>query len=89
MFDSTHFEELNIVDNSEVDTIGHTPPMQEVVESKIPQEDPIISLHALAGISTTQTLKLQWYIKNCKVVVLVDSRSTHIFIHKRAEETHY
>lgn len=53
--DMTHSvdpKELIIVDTTEVEMDGHTPPMQEVVESKIPQEDPIISLHALEDISS-------------------------------------
>jgi hypothetical protein len=35
----------------------------------------------LAGISTPQTLKIKGYIKKKKVIVLIDSRSTHNFIH--------
>ena len=64
---------------------NHTPLMQEVVEPKIPQEYPIISPHAL-GILSPQTLKLQGYIKHCKVVVLVDSGRIDNFFHKRVEE---
>ena len=60
------------------------------MKSKIPQEDPIISLDALASISAPQTLKLQGYIKHRKVVVLVDSGRTHNFIHNRVvDETHF
>jgi hypothetical protein len=35
----------------------------------------------LAGISTPQTLKIKGYIKKKKVIVLIDSSSTHNFIH--------
>jgi hypothetical protein len=35
----------------------------------------------LAGISTPQTLKIEGYIKKKKVIVLIDSGSTHNFIH--------
>jgi hypothetical protein len=42
---------------------------------------PTISCHALAGISTPQTLKIEGYIKKKKVIVLIDSGSTHNFIH--------
>jgi hypothetical protein len=35
----------------------------------------------LAGISTPQTLKIEGYIKKKKVIVLIDSASTHNFIH--------
>ena len=87
---STNSEEIIIVDTIEVEISNHTTPTQEIVEYKIPQEDPIISLHALVGISTPQTLKLLGYIKLHKVVVLVDDGSTHNFIHKKiVDETHY
>jgi hypothetical protein len=42
---------------------------------------PTISCHALAGISTPQTLKIEGYIKKKKVIVLIDSGSTHNSIH--------
>ena len=63
--------------------------IQDDVETIVHQEEPIISLHSLSGISSPQTLKLQGYIKHRKVIILVDSGSTHNFIHRRvAEETH-
>jgi hypothetical protein len=46
-----------------------------------PKVDPLISLHALTGFSTPQTLKIIGYIKQRKVIVLVDSGITHNFIH--------
>jgi hypothetical protein len=53
-----------------------------------PKVDPLISLHALTGFSAPQTLKLIGYIKHRKVIILVDSGSTHNFIHCRiAQET--
>jgi hypothetical protein len=39
-------------------------------------------LNALTGIFTPQTLKLIGYIKNHKVIILVDSGNTHNFIHR-------
>jgi hypothetical protein len=42
---------------------------------------PIISCNALDGINTPQTLKIKGYIKKKKVIVLIDSGSTHTFIH--------
>jgi hypothetical protein len=39
------------------------------------------SCNALAGIITPQTLKIEGYIKKKKVIVLIDSSSTHNFIH--------
>ena len=35
----------------------------------------------MAGISTPQTLKIEGYIKKKKVIVLIDSGSSHNFIH--------
>jgi hypothetical protein len=41
---------------------------------------PTISLHALVGINTSQTLKIEGYIKKKKVTMLIDYGSTHYFI---------
>jgi hypothetical protein len=46
-----------------------------------PEVDSLISFHALTGFSSAQTLKLIGYIKHRKVIILVDSGSTHNFIH--------
>jgi hypothetical protein len=55
-----------------------------------PKVEPIISLNALTGFSAPQTLKLIGYIKHRKVIILVDSGSTHNFIHRCiSQETHY
>jgi hypothetical protein len=54
-----------------------------------PEVELVISLNALTGFSAPQTLKLIGYIKHRKVIILVDSGSTHNFIHRRiAQETH-
>jgi hypothetical protein len=42
---------------------------------------PTISFHALVGINTPQTFKIKGYIKNKKVIVMIDYGSTHNFIH--------
>lgn len=49
-------------------------------------EEPIISLHALEGSSSPQTLKFRGFIKHRPVVVFIDSGSTHNFIHQRVIE---
>jgi hypothetical protein len=65
------------------ETTDITPP------SDPPKVEPVISLNALTGFSTPQTLKVIDYIKNRKVIILVDSGSTHNFIHCHiAQETH-
>jgi hypothetical protein len=46
-----------------------------------PKVDPLISLHALTSFYAPQMLKLIGYIKHIKVIILVDSGSTHNFIH--------
>jgi hypothetical protein len=54
-----------------------------------PKVEPIISLNALTSFSSSQTLKLICYIKQRKVIILVDSGSTHNFIHHHiAQDTH-
>jgi hypothetical protein len=53
-------------------------------------EEPIISLHSLSGISAPHTMKLKGYIKHRWVVVLIDSGSTHNFLHCRLSvEIHF
>jgi hypothetical protein len=53
------------------------------VVTPVEPKEPIILLHALSNISSPQTLKLKGYIKHRQVVVLIDSGSTHNFIHRR------
>eukprot|EP00253_Pinus_taeda_P002660 PITA_02660 len=45
------------------------------------QMNPNISCNALTGITTPQTIKIEGQIKKKKVIVLIDSGSTHNFIH--------
>jgi hypothetical protein len=46
-----------------------------------PEVEPMISLNALTGFYSPHTLKLIGYINKWKVIILVDSGSTHNFIH--------
>jgi hypothetical protein len=46
-----------------------------------PEVEPLMSLHALTGFFSPQTLKLIGYIKHRKVIILVESGSTHNFVH--------
>jgi hypothetical protein len=65
------------------ETTDITPP------SNPPKVELIIFLNALTSFSAPQTLKLISYIKHRKVIILVDSGSTHNFIHFHiAQETH-
>ena len=52
--------------------------------------NPTISCNALVGITTPQTLNIEGYIKKQKVILLIDSGSTHNFIHfKIAKELNF
>ena len=57
--------------------------LKEKKEETIEEITPTISCNALAGITTPQTLKIEGYIKKKKVIVLIDSGSTHNFIHSK------
>eukprot|EP00253_Pinus_taeda_P005646 PITA_05646 len=45
------------------------------------QMNPTISCNALVGITTPQTINIEGQIKKKRVIVLIDSGSTHTFIH--------
>jgi hypothetical protein len=70
--------------------MSESPKITDITSPSYPPEvEPIISLNVLTSFSTPQTLKLIDYIKHRKVIVLVDSGSTHNFIHHCiAQETH-
>ena len=57
--------------------------LEEKKEETIEEITPTISYNALAGITTPQTPKMEGYIKKKKVIVLIDSGSTHNFIHSK------
>jgi len=74
----------------ETPLVSESPEITDITPPSDPPEvEPIISLNALTGFSTLQTLKLIGYIKHQKVIIMVDSGSTHNFIHCLiAQETH-
>ncbi|KAI9165992.1 hypothetical protein LWI28_024310 [Acer negundo] len=45
-----------------------------------PMETPEISLHAMAGTFTTQTMRVRGRLHNAMAIILVDSGSTHNFV---------
>jgi hypothetical protein len=52
--------------------------------------EPIISINDFTGFSAPQNLKIIGYIKHRKVIILVDSGSTHNFIHRHiSQETNF
>jgi hypothetical protein len=75
----------------ETPLVSESPKITDITPPSDPPEiEPIISLNTLTGSSSPQTLKLIGYIKHRKVIILVDSGSTHNFIHRRiAQETHF
>eukprot|EP00253_Pinus_taeda_P035006 PITA_35006 len=80
------------IDATDYSSSEEDPPLEEpeAVEENnqkdnVPDE-PVISLHALAGISSPQNLKIRGFIKHRPVVVLIDSGSTHNFIHEKVAE---
>jgi hypothetical protein len=83
------FEDI-LEENVETPLVPESPEITDITPPSDPPEvELIISLNALTGFSAPQTLKLIGYIKHRKVIILVDSGSTHNFIHHRiAQETH-
>jgi hypothetical protein len=75
-------KKLFYIDCEEEEEQEQEPSQDENVEANSFEElTPTISCNALVGISTPQTLKIEGYIKKKKVIVLIDSGSTHNFIH--------
>ena len=68
-------EEENEKETSKEEDIHQEPTLEEEEMS------PTISCNALVGITTPQTLKIEGHIKKKKVIVLIDSGSTHNFFH--------
>jgi hypothetical protein len=77
-------------DDVENPLVSESPEITDITPPLDPPEvEPIISLNDLTSFFAPQTLKLIGYIKHRKVIILVDSGSTHNFIHRRiAQETH-
>jgi hypothetical protein len=74
----------------ETPLVSESPETPDITPPSDPLEvELVIYLNALTGFSAPQTLKLIGYIKHRKVIILVDSGSTHNFIHHCiAQETH-
>jgi hypothetical protein len=77
-------KKLFYIDCEEEEEQEQEPSQDENVEDISSEElTPMKSCNALARISTPQTLKIEGYIKKKKVIVLIDSGSTHNFIHDK------
>jgi hypothetical protein len=83
------FEDISKED-VETPLVSESPEITDITPPSNPLEvEPSISLNALTGFSAPQNLKLISYIKHRKVIILVDSGSTHNFIHRHiSQETH-
>jgi hypothetical protein len=70
-------------EDEETPSVSESPESTDITPPLDPLEvEPTISLNALTGFSIPQTLKLISHIKHRKVIILVDSGSTHNFIHR-------
>jgi hypothetical protein len=77
-------------EDEETPSVSESPESTDITPpSNRPEVEPVISLNALTGFFSPQTLKLIGYIKHQKVIILVDSGITHNFIHRFiSQETH-
>jgi hypothetical protein len=74
-------KKLFYIDSEEEEEQEQEPSQDENVEEISSEElSPTILCNTLVGISTPQTLKIEGYIKK-KLIVLIDSGSTHNFSH--------
>jgi hypothetical protein len=86
---SSSYDDIPSDEVSDQEVAQPSDPVEDPVVTPMESMDPVISLHALSGISAPQTLKIKGYIKHRLVVVLIDSGSTHNFIHRRlTDEIH-
>jgi len=80
------------VSEEDVETplVSESPKTMDITPSSDPPEvEPVISLNALTGFFSPQTLKIIGYNKHRKFIILVDSGNTHNFIHRTiSQETH-
>jgi hypothetical protein len=75
-------KKLFYIDCEEEEEKEQEPSQDENIEAISSEELTLaISCNALDGISTPQALNTEGYIKKKKVIVLIDSGSTHNFIH--------
>nr|DAD39879.1 TPA_asm: hypothetical protein HUJ06_014202 [Nelumbo nucifera] len=52
-------------------------------EEEYVEETPVISLHALAGVQSPQTMRVHSQIGKTPLTILIDSGSTHNFLHHK------
>jgi hypothetical protein len=87
---SSYHDDIPLYEVLDQEVAQPSDPIEYLVVTSMESVELVILLHALSSISTPHTLKIKGYIKHRPVVVLVDSGSTHNFIHCRlADEIHY
>ena len=55
----------------------------DIQQLPTPEDQPEISLHALAGVTTPKTMRVRDFLKKLPLTILIDSGSTHNFIDPR------
>jgi hypothetical protein len=69
-------------EEAEASPMEEIPPIDDTTSPiDLLEIEPLISLHTLTSFFTPQTLKLIGYFKCRKFIILIDSGSTHNFIH--------
>jgi hypothetical protein len=71
----------------EAPLVSESPEPTEITPpSDPPKVESIISLNSLTVFSAPKTLKLIGYVEHRKVIIIVDSGSTHNFIHRHIDQ---
>jgi hypothetical protein len=74
-------------DEAKASHVEEIPPTDDpTLLANPPEVEPLISLHALGGFSSPQTIKLIGYINHRKVMIPVDNGNTHNFIHRHISQ---
>jgi hypothetical protein len=86
---SSSYDDIPSDEVSDHETTHPSDHVEDPVVTPMESVDPVISLHELLGILATHTLKIKGYIKHSLIALLIDSGSTHNFIHCRlTDEIH-
>ena len=56
---------------------------EEAIEEEYEEETPTISLHAVVGVQSPQTMRIHSQIGKTPLTILIDSGSTHNFLHHK------
>lgn len=73
-------------DSGELGTTAPSPDSDENIsdpELALDFNPPHISLHAMSGLPSSETFRVYGTIRNAHITILIDSGSTHNFLHPR------